>query len=122
MDHRYVDSLVPLPLGLSNKGINRLPYTFAPILKTGQQNKPRASGEDWNGVWHYEEDGLVKVANTISTFLSSLLPTTSIVVLYFVNAPLARLAAVMAFTALFSLTLAIVAKARRADVFAATTA
>lgn len=122
MDHRYVDSLVPLPLGSSNKGINRLSSTSGSNLKKGQQNKQRASGEDWNGVWHYEEDGLVKVANTISTFLSSLLPTTSILVLYFVKAPLARLAAVMVFTALFSLTLAIVAKARKADVFAATTA
>ncbi len=64
----------------------------------------------------------MKVANAISTFLSSLLPTTSILALYFVRAPLARLAAVMVFTALFSLTLAIVAKARKADVFAATTA
>ena len=55
----------------------------------------------------------------LSTFLSSVLPTTAI---YFVKAPLARLAAVMAFTALFSLTLRVVAKARKVEVFVATTA
>lgn len=92
------------------------------FLRGKEQNNQRASGEDWNGVWHYEEHGLVAAANIISTFLSSVLPTTSILVLYFVKAPLARLAAVMAFTALFSLTLTVVAKARKVDVFAATTA
>ena len=62
------------------------------------------------------------LANSISTVLSSLLPTASILVLYFVEKPLARLALTMLFNALFSLTLATITKARRIDVFAATTA
>ncbi|KAL8829366.1 MAG: hypothetical protein Q9191_002053 [Dirinaria sp. TL-2023a] len=80
------------------------------------------SGAHWNGVWQYNEETIVRLANAVSTFLSSLLPTTSILVLYFVKKPVARLAATMLFTALFSLTLVTVAKARRIDVFAATTA
>ena len=82
----------------------------------------RASGKEWNGVWHYEEGGFIKLANIVSTLLSSLLPTISILALYFVKALEARLAIIMVFTANFSLTLAVVAKARRVDNFAATTA
>ena len=86
------------------------------------QNKRLSSDSIWNGVWHYDEAGLILIANAISTLLSSLLPTVSILVLYFVKKPLARLAVTMVFTAVFSVTLAMVAKARRIDVFAATTA
>lgn len=81
-----------------------------------------APNEEWDGLWCYDDAYLFIVANGISTILSSLLPTTSILVLYFVRRPLVRLAVTMLFTSLFSLTLATVAKARRIDVFAATTA
>jgi hypothetical protein len=64
----------------------------------------------------------VAVASAISTVLSSLLPTISILALYFLRSPLNRLAFIMIFTAIFSLTLATLAKAKRIDVFAATTA
>lgn len=87
-----------------------------------EQKRKTTSKKDWNGVWYYEEAGLVSVANSISTILSSLLPTTSIVVLYFVQEAWARLLVTMIFTALFSITLAAITKARRVDVFAATTA
>lgn len=79
-------------------------------------------GKDSNGVWHYEDAKLVAVVNAISIVLSSLLPTTSILVLYVVHKPGARLAIIMAFTALFSLILTTVAKSRRIDIFATTTA
>jgi hypothetical protein len=46
----------------------------------------------------------------------------SIFVLYFVRTPLARLGSIVAFTVLFSAILAIIARARRIDCFAATTA
>lgn len=76
----------------------------------------------WNGLWYYEDASLVAAANIISTVLSSLLPTCSILALYFVQRPLARLAFTMLFTSAFSCTLAAVTKARRVDIFAATTA
>lgn len=80
------------------------------------------SNKTWNGVWHYKDEGLILFANSISTVLASLLPTASIIALYFVEKPLARLGLTMLFNALFSLTLAAITKARRIDIFAATTA
>ncbi|KAL8670135.1 MAG: hypothetical protein Q9168_005300 [Polycauliona sp. 1 TL-2023] len=77
---------------------------------------------DTNGVWFYNYDSMVAAVNTISTVLSSLLPSTSILVQYFLKSPAARLAAIMVFTMLFSSTLFLITKARRIDVFAATTA
>ncbi|KAL8755121.1 MAG: hypothetical protein Q9184_004894 [Pyrenodesmia sp. 2 TL-2023] len=79
------------------------------------------SGES-NGVWHYRYEPLVALVNGISTLLSSLLPSASIFTLYFLQRPIARLAAIMVFSTLFSLTLSVMTKARRVDVFAATTA
>ncbi|KAL8851884.1 MAG: hypothetical protein Q9221_003207 [Calogaya cf. arnoldii] len=78
--------------------------------------------ENSSGVWHYQYDSMVAAVNTITTLLSSLLPSASIFALYFLNDPIARLAAIMVFTTLFSSTLCLVTKARRIDVFAATTA
>lgn len=60
--------------------------------------------------------------NAISTLLSSLLPSVSISLLYFVENPVARLAAIMVFTTVFSTVLSTFTKARRIDVSAATTA
>jgi hypothetical protein len=58
----------------------------------------------------------------LSTTLASLLPTMSAFVLYFVRSPIARLGGVVAFTILFSVVFAVIARARRAECFAATTA
>ncbi|KAL8723949.1 MAG: hypothetical protein Q9181_007063, partial [Wetmoreana brouardii] len=77
---------------------------------------------DPNGIWHYPYDTMTAAVNTISTCLSSLLPSTSIFVLYFLQSPVARLAAITVFTTIFSSTLFMITKARRIDVFAATTA
>jgi len=72
---------------------------------------------------YYYDDSTVRVfVNTLSTILASLLPTVSIFVLYFVHSPLARLGSIVLFTILFSVVLAVIAKARRVDCFAATTA
>ena len=118
MDHRQNDTMVSLPMGSPQQGAQHAPASVPSLIAA---QKP-ASDENWNGLWHYDEAPLLMAANSISTVLSSLLPTTSILILYFVKKPLARLAVTMLFTALFSLTLATVAKARRIDVFAATTA
>ncbi|KAI4238447.1 MAG: hypothetical protein LQ349_001100 [Xanthoria aureola] len=81
-----------------------------------------ARATDINGVWFYHYDTMVTTINAISTLLSALLPSTSIFVLYFLQSPIARLAAAMVFTTIFSSTLFLITKARRIDVFAATTA
>lgn len=81
-----------------------------------------ASKDGWDGLWFYEYTNLVLIANMLSVAISSLLPTTSILVLYLLEKPSARLGATMAFTALFPVTLAAVTKATRIDIFAATIA
>jgi len=54
--------------------------------------------------------------------VASLLPAISILALYFIHNMLARLGAIMAFSALFSFTLAIFTTAKRIEIFAATAA
>jgi len=71
---------------------------------------------------HYSDSKLAAAVNAISTILSSLLPTMSIFALYFIQSQLARMAAIVAFSLLFSIVLSIIAKAKRIDCFAATTA
>lgn len=85
----------------------------------------KAKRTDDNGVWHYQYDTMVVIVNTISTVLLSLLLSASIFTLYFLERrgrPIARLAAIMVFTTIFSSTLCLMTKARRIDIFAATTA
>ncbi|KAI9763624.1 MAG: hypothetical protein M1839_006372 [Geoglossum umbratile] len=78
--------------------------------------------DEEDGIWKYRESTINNAANAISVVVSSLLPTSTIFVLYFLHAPLAKLGAIVGFTALFSLALVIVVKARRIDAFAAATA
>lgn len=54
--------------------------------------------------------------------MASVLPAISIIALYFIHNMLARLVAIMAFSALFSFTLAIFTTAKRIEIFAATAA
>ena len=65
---------------------------------------------------------LVAIANAFSTLIASLMPTIAIFVLYFVKSTLARLGVILCFSALFSLALSLVAKAKKIETFAATTA
>lgn len=77
-------------------------------------------GKSDGGIFHYHDKHLQIPAAIISTVLASLLPVVSIVVLYLVHSMPERLAIVAAFTAAFFIALAILTKARRVDVFAAT--
>ena len=77
---------------------------------------------DWYGVWQYDQRMLETVANAISTLLASLLPSISILVLYFLSKPVTRLVAILLFSVLFSVILSAVSTGRRIEVFAATTA
>ncbi|CAG8973847.1 hypothetical protein HYALB_00005592 [Hymenoscyphus albidus] len=71
---------------------------------------------------HYSDSHLARFVHVFSVVLSSLLPISSIVILYFVSSLLARLGIIATFTALFSLSLAIVTQARRIEIFAGTSA
>jgi len=56
------------------------------------------------------------------TVLASLIPIASILILYFVANTLDRLAIAVAFTGMFAFCLAVMTRARRVEVFAATSA
>ena len=71
---------------------------------------------------YYPESYISTTVNALSTILSCLLPTMSIFALYFIHNPLWRLGAIVGFTFLFSAVLTLIAKVRRIDCFAATTA
>ncbi|KAL8813738.1 MAG: hypothetical protein Q9223_006968 [Gallowayella weberi] len=80
------------------------------------------SSAEWDGVWDYHIDKLEKIANAISTLLAALLPSISILILYFVTQPASRLITISLFSVFFSLILTTVSAAKRVEVFAATTA
>jgi hypothetical protein len=75
-----------------------------------------------NGFSEYDDARLIAMIEVISTVISSLLPISSIIILYFVTSQPARLGIILGYTAMFSIALAIFTKARRVEIFAATSA
>jgi len=73
-------------------------------------------------ICQYSEAHLSTAISILGTILASILPISSIVVLYFVQNTLVRLGLSVAFTALFSFCLALVTRARRIEIFAACSA
>lgn len=73
-------------------------------------------------IWDYKEHWFAAIAGAVCTILSSVLPCTSIIVLYIVRSMLAKLLLVVIFSCLFSLAMSLVSSGRRYEVFAATTA
>jgi hypothetical protein len=74
------------------------------------------------GVAHYSDSNINRILDIMGTVFSSLFPILSIVVLYPVNYMPARIGIIAAFTAIFSLCLAVMTGARRIEIFAATAA
>jgi hypothetical protein len=88
----------------------------------GKHFKDSVSWDYASGMSWYSETGVAFVVDVVGTVISSLFPVVSIVALYFVDKMPARLGLVAAFTAVFSLCLALMTTARRVEIFAATTA
>ncbi|KAH0555816.1 hypothetical protein GP486_006237 [Trichoglossum hirsutum] len=78
--------------------------------------------DEKSGLWEYRDSRINRVAHAISAVISSLLPTSAIFVLYFLHDMKVKLGVIIGFTALFSLALVILVRARRIEVFAASTA
>ena len=70
----------------------------------------------------YKRERFVFFGNVLCTIVSSAVPTTSILMLYFVQNMLVRLAITGLMSFLFSCAMMVVADGRRQDVFAATSA
>lgn len=77
---------------------------------------------DFAAVWEYKKEALDLFGNILCMFLSASVPTLSIFALYFLQSMVARLAAIMIFSLLFSWMMTFVVEGRRSDVWAATTA
>jgi hypothetical protein len=86
----------------------------------GRRTK-RSVDED-AGLFHYNDGHLQIPAHIISTLFASLLPSLSIVVLYVVDDMTKRLGLIVVFTAVFSVALAGLTKAKTVEIFAATAA
>ncbi|KAK2769441.1 hypothetical protein FQN52_005029 [Onygenales sp. PD_12] len=74
------------------------------------------------GVYIYDDKKILMATNIASAILSSLLPALSILILYLIKNPFAKLGAMIGFTVAFAIVIAIVVKARRVETFAAATA
>lgn len=83
-----------------------------------------AGGEDGGEAFltYYSDSFITSVIDALSTILSSVLPTISALVLFFINDPLMRMIALIICTLLFSTILTVIARAKRAECFAATAA
>jgi hypothetical protein len=62
------------------------------------------------------------VLGTLTTVVSSILPISSVVVLYFVRSNGLQLGMLVVFSAIFSFALALMTNARKVEIFAATSA
>lgn len=70
----------------------------------------------------YKNSKLLRIADVLSTIISSALPIASIIALNFIDRMIIRLVAIALFTMTFSLILTIVTNAQRIEIFAATAA
>ncbi|KAF2187509.1 hypothetical protein K469DRAFT_725452 [Zopfia rhizophila CBS 207.26] len=82
--------------------------------------KPTKSKSSGGDLFEYKDSTLVQLAKSLSTILSTLLPTISIFVLYYFKNMPVRLGLIVLFTSLFSLALNLTSKARKVEIFAAT--
>ncbi|KAK2813684.1 hypothetical protein FQN50_000082 [Emmonsiellopsis sp. PD_5] len=73
-------------------------------------------------LYHYDDKTIFRATNLASAILSSLVPALSILVLYLIKSPFAKLGAMVGFTVVFAVVIATVVKARKVEIFIAATA
>ncbi|TVY57299.1 hypothetical protein LSUE1_G009182 [Lachnellula suecica] len=89
------------------------------LFKSPTQSDPE---KGTSNLLHYADSHVLGVIDVLGTILASMTPLVSIIALYFVQSLGFRLAIVCSFTLLFSVSLALVTRARRIEVFACTAA
>lgn len=102
---------------------------FPPFFPSPQPTKPhprtkppqQPDGPE-SGLYSYKKSTLMTVTHIVGTTIGTLIPTAAISVLYYVHDMVARLGAILAFSAVFSLALAVFTKAKKVEIFAATAA
>ncbi|KAI9376041.1 hypothetical protein BJX61DRAFT_539208 [Aspergillus egyptiacus] len=74
------------------------------------------------GTVYYDDEKILRFTRLTSMVTSSMIPASSMLVLYYVNNMLSRLIIIVLYNIGFSIILGLLAKARRVEVFAASTA
>ncbi|KAH8685800.1 hypothetical protein BGZ60DRAFT_523079 [Tricladium varicosporioides] len=91
------------------------------VFRKPKQSDPEDQCSESN-LFQYSDSHMITVVDMLGTVLASATPLISIIILYFVRNLGLRLIILCAFTLLFSLSLAVVTKARRVEIFACTAA
>jgi hypothetical protein len=119
-DHAY--DLIALKRRDSSDPFSRwMTDTFVPFFHNilGKRFKKPLPEDPESEICQYSESHLSTVVNILGTVMASILPITSIIALYFVTNMLVRLGLTVVFTAIFSCSLALLSRARRVEIFAA---
>ncbi|KAL4913780.1 hypothetical protein BDW62DRAFT_213975 [Aspergillus aurantiobrunneus] len=82
----------------------------------------RKAGDIETGPVYYDDEKIIRFTRITSTITSSMIPASSIVALYLIDDMATRLIIVFIYNICFSAILGLLAKARRVEVFAASTA
>ena len=98
-----IDHILPTYHRLIGSKMKRAPYNNASI-------------------YNYSDIHLRRPVKVLATFGASLLPTSSIVTLYFIHSIPTRLGMTAVFTSMFSILIALITDAKLGDIFAATAA
>ncbi|KAB8293947.1 hypothetical protein EYC80_009419 [Monilinia laxa] len=85
-------------------------------------NSEDSNEYDGSQIFLYEDTRIVRAVNVLSIVFASMLPITSILVLYFVSNTINRLVIAVVFEGLFAFALAMTTRASRGEIFAATSA
>jgi len=90
--------------------------------RLGYRLQKRVDDDALGPYYVYDDKKLVFLGNVLCTILSTMIPSSSILVLYYVQSMLSRLLLIIGFSSLFSLIMGFVAQGRRYEIFAATIA
>lgn len=72
-----------------------------------------------SGIVEYEDTRLTAISNAVGVIFASVVPTTSVLVLYFIKNMLVRIGLLVVFTAVFAVALTVFTKARNIEIFSA---
>lgn len=88
----------------------------------GNRRKKPIPVDPDSGIVEYDNKLLNKISKGVGVTFASLVPTLSVLVLYFVKSQVTRLGLLIVFTAIFSASLATFTSARRIEIFSAVAA
>ncbi|KAL4994747.1 hypothetical protein BDV10DRAFT_188717 [Aspergillus recurvatus] len=85
-------------------------------------SKKKQTGDIETGTVYYDDEKIVRFTRVTSTITSSMIPASSMLALYLIENMITRLIIIIVYNIGFSIIIGLLAKARRVEVFAASTA